>query len=179
MDDREEKLRTIAEQVVDSLKLLPQDGQERQVTISVGGNSNGSIHVGSVVNINPPTPPRPRELHERNSQELLAMKRKLLTKNKDAKWRCYFNTPCLLLFSLILMAFGFALWDAYMMLLGGGSTGLLVLNEKTLIIFVSWIVLIYICGKKMEKQRKIENRIIDENQNTIDTINVILRRRNF
>ncbi|PHM24603.1 hypothetical protein [Xenorhabdus ehlersii] len=178
MDNREEKLRTIAEQVVDSLKLLPQDGQERQVTISVGGNSHGSIHVGSVVNINPPTPPRPRELHERDGQELLAMKQQLLTKNKDAKWRCYFNTPCLLFLSLVLMAFGFALWNAYMVLWGGGSSGLLLFNEKTLVIFVSWSVLIYICGKKMDKHRKIENIIIDENKNIIDTINVILRRRN-
>ncbi|AIA72729.1 putative phage-related membrane protein [Pectobacterium atrosepticum SCRI1043] len=177
MDRREQELHSLAEQVMDSLKHLPQDGQERQITISVGGNNPGSIHVGSVVNINP-APTRSRELHERDSHELLTIKRKLLTKNKDAKWRCYFNIPCLLLLSLVLIAFAFALWNAYMMLFGGGLTNLLVLNEKTMVIFVSWGVIVMFCGKAMDKHRKIENRIIDENQNVIDTIDVILRRRN-
>ncbi|MFD0709368.1 hypothetical protein [Photorhabdus akhurstii] len=177
MNRRDEELQTLAEQVFDSLKQLPQDGQERQITISVGGNNHGSIHVGSVVNINP-MPSRPRELHERDSRELLAIKRELLIKNKDAKWRYYINTPCLLLLSLVLIAFTFALWNAYMMFFSGGFTNVLVLNDKTLIIFISWVVLITLCGKKMDKHRKIENRIIDENQNVIDTIDVILQRRN-
>ncbi|EYU13281.1 hypothetical protein [Photorhabdus aegyptia] len=177
MDKRDEELQTLAGQVFDSLKQLPQDGQERQITISVGGNNHGSIHVGSVVNINP-TPSRSRELHERDSRELLAIKRELLIKNKDAKWRYYINIPCLLLFSLVLIAFTFVLWNAYMMFFGEGPTNVLVLNDKTLIIFISWVVLITLCGKKMDKDRKIENRIIDENQNVIDTIDVILRRRN-
>ncbi|WP_445374662.1 hypothetical protein ACSLVK_00315 [Photorhabdus tasmaniensis] len=177
MNRRDEELQTLAEQVFDSLKQLPQDGQERQITISVGGNNHGSIHVGSVVNINP-TPSRPRELHERDSRELLAIKRELRIKNKDAKWRYYINTPCLLLLSLVLIAFTFALWNAYMMFFGGRLTNVLVLNDKTLIIFISWVVLITLCGKKMDKYRKIENRIIDENQDVIDTIDVILQRRN-
>ncbi|WP_387692533.1 hypothetical protein [Photorhabdus sp. RM71S] len=177
MNRRDEELQTLAEQVFDSLKQLPQDGQERQITISVGGNNHGSIHVGSVVNINP-VPSRSRELHERDSRELLAIKRELLIKNKDAKWRYYINTPCLLLLSLVLIAFTFALWNAYMMFFGGGSTNVLVVNNKTLIIFISWTVLMMLCGKKMDKNRKIENRIIGENQNVIDTIDVILRRRN-
>ncbi|AKH64894.1 MULTISPECIES: hypothetical protein [Photorhabdus] len=177
MDRRDEELQTLAGQVFDSLKQLPQDGQERQITISVGGNNHGSIHVGSVVNINP-MPSRPRELHERDSRELLAIKRELLIKNKDAKWHYYINTPCLLLLSLMLIAFTFALWNAYMIFFGGGLTNVLVLNDKILIIFISWAVLVMLCGKKMDKHRKIENRIIDENQNVLDTIDVILRRRN-
>ncbi|MCC8420906.1 hypothetical protein [Photorhabdus thracensis] len=177
MDRRDEELQTLAGQVFDSLKQLPQDGQERQITISVGGNNHGSIHVGSVVNINP-MPSRPRELHERDSRELLAIKRELLIENKDAKWRYYINTPCLLLLSLVLIAFTFALWNAYMIFFGEGFTNVLVLNDKTLIIFISWVGLVMLCGKKMDKHRKIENRIIDENQNVLDTIDVILRRRN-
>ncbi|MFE8048770.1 hypothetical protein [Brenneria goodwinii] len=177
MDRREEELQTLAEQVIDSLKQLPQDGQERQITISVGGNNHGSIHVGSVVNINH-APKRPPELHERDSQELLTIKRGLLKKNKDAKWRCYSNIPCLLLLSLVFIAFAFALWNAYMMLFGGGITNLLVLNEKTAVIFVSWSLIVMLCGKAMDKNRKIENKIINENQDIIDTIDVILRRRN-
>ncbi|EYU16175.1 hypothetical protein [Photorhabdus aegyptia] len=177
MDRRDEELQTLAGQVFDSLKQLPQDGQERQITISVGGNNHGSIHVGSVVNINP-MPSRPRELHERDSRELLAIKRELLIENKDAKWRYYINTPCLLLLSLVLIAFTFALWNAYMIFFGEGFTNVLVLNDKTLIIFISWVGLVILCGKKMDKHRKIENRIIYENQNVLDTIDVILRRRN-
>ncbi|MCT8349583.1 hypothetical protein LGZ99_20880, partial [Photorhabdus temperata] len=61
---------------------------------------------------------------------------------------------------------------------GGGLTNVLVLNDRTLIIFISWAVLVMLCGKKMDKHRKIENRIIYENQNVLDTIDVILRRRN-
>ncbi|MEC5344655.1 hypothetical protein ABRZ24_18850 [Brenneria populi] len=177
MDRRDEELQTLAGQVIDSLKQLPQDGQERQITISVGGNNHGSIHVGSVVNINH-APKRPPELHERDSQELLAIKRGLLKKRNGAKWRRYFNIPFLLMLSLLLIGLASCLWIAYMSLWVGGLANPLVLNGKTLAVSIVWGVLMILCAKAMDKLWKVENRIINENQDVIDTIDVILRRRN-
>lgn len=176
MDRRDEELQALAEQVVDSLKRLPQDGQERQVTISIGGNNHGSIHTGPVVNINPASPREP-ELHERNSQELLTIRRGFITEANAAKWRRYLNVPCISMICLGLAALLFALWNAYMLFNYGVSSTLLVLNAKSMMIFISWGVAVTLCGKAMDKIRKIENRIIDENQYTIDSIDTILRRR--
>ncbi|MDX5630358.1 MULTISPECIES: hypothetical protein [unclassified Brenneria] len=178
MDRRDEELQTLAEQVIDSLKQLPQDGQERQITISVGGNNHGSIHVGSVVNINH-APKRPPELHERDSQELLAIKRGLLKKRNGAKWRRYFNIPFLLMLSLLLIGLASCLWIAYMSLWVGGLTNPSVLNEKMYIALIIWGVIMAFCVKFLDSRWKIENRIINENQDVIDTIDVILRRRNY
>ncbi|APY32530.1 hypothetical protein A6548_003696 [Salmonella enterica subsp. enterica serovar Apapa] len=178
MGQREEELRMLSDQVLDSLKGLPQDGQERQVTISVGGDNHGSIHVGSVVNITS-APPRKRELHEMESRELAGIRRDLQSKSKDAKWRCYFNAPVILLFGLMFLAFGFALWNIYLLYNYGAKASLLVLDEKTFFIYLSWALAVTFSGKRMDKIRKVENRIIQENQLTIDAIDVILRRRSF
>lgn len=178
MDRREEELRMLSGQILDSLKQLPQDGQERQVTISVGGGNHGSIHVGSVVNINP-VPPRPRELHEMESHELLKIKRNLQIKSKDAKWRYYLNIPSVLLLTLVSSAFSFALWNIFLLYNYGMQANLLILNEKSIVVFVSWALCVTLCGKLMDRTRKIENCIVVENQSIIDAISVILRRRDY
>ena len=143
MDRRDNELQELADQVAGSLKMLPQENLDRQITISVGGDNPGSIHVGSVVNINP-APVRPPELHEMDDRTLLNMKKALISNRNESSRRCYFNIPCILLFGLI---------------------------------YASWVCLVTLAGKNLEKIRKIESRIATENQTIIDTIDVILFRR--
>ncbi|RLM25340.1 hypothetical protein BIY29_07455 [Brenneria alni] len=176
MDRREEELHTLAEQVIGSLKQLPYDGQERQITISVGGNNPGSIHVGSVVNINH-APKRPPELHEMDDHTLQQIKRELISKRNESKRRSYFNIPSALFVGLALLAFGFVLWNIFLMY--NGESHWLVLSENTLFLFLGWASLVMLAGKSMDKIRKIESRIINENQHTIDSIDVIFRRRDI
>ncbi|MBN3250538.1 hypothetical protein AB6D34_04840 [Pectobacterium brasiliense] len=174
MDRREQELHSLAEQVMDSLKQLPQDGQERQITISVGGNNPGSIHVGSVVNINP-APQRPLELHEMDDSMLRKIRRELISKRNESKRRSYFNIPSLLFFVLTLSAFGFVFWN--ISLIYTGKSHWLDMSGNNFFIFIGWACLIMLTVRFMYKVRKIETRIVNENQNTIDTIDVIFRRR--
>ncbi|MFP1743985.1 hypothetical protein [Lonsdalea quercina] len=175
MDRRDNELQELADQVAGSLKMLPQENLERQITISVGGDNPGSIHVGSVVNINPAPVRRPPELHEMDDRTLLNMKKALISNRNESSRRCYFNIPCILLFGLISGAFIFVLWNIFLIL--HQKPTLLDLDEKKLIIYASWVCLVTLAGKNLEKIRKIESRIATENQTIIDTIDVILFRR--
>ncbi|OSM95592.1 MULTISPECIES: hypothetical protein [Lonsdalea] len=174
MDRRDNELQELVDQVTGSLKMLPQENLERQITISVGGDNPGSIHVGSVVNINP-APVRPPELHEMDDRTLLNMKKALISNLNESSRRCYFNIPCILLFGLISGAFIFVLLNIFLIL--HQKPTLLDLDEKKLIIYASWVCLVTLAGKHLEKIRKIESQIATENQSIIDTIDVILFRR--
>ncbi|MFE8103583.1 hypothetical protein RBA71_19150 [Brenneria goodwinii] len=173
MDRREEELHTLAEQVIDSLKQLPQDGQERQITISVGGNNPGSIHVGSVVNINH-APKYPPELYEMDDCVLQQIKRELVSKRDESKRRSYINVISFLFFGLILLAFIFILWNIFLIY---GEPHWLSIIRNTPFTFFGWVSLVIIAIKSMDKIRKIESRILNESQNTVDAIDVIFRKR--
>ncbi|ENU9618646.1 hypothetical protein ACE2MM_000809 [Salmonella enterica] len=174
MGRMDNELQTLVDQVANSLHSLPQDGVERQITIRVGGNNSGTINVGPTVNITPPQP-RPRTYEDFDNRELLSIRRDLVSKNTRAKLRCYLNFPAFLSLMLFLVASVFALLNAYLLFTGGKS--FLVLTGETFVVYTAWVVLLALSARSLNKIRKIESIIIYENQNTIDAIDVILRRR--
>ncbi|MBP2844446.1 hypothetical protein J8655_02880 [Dickeya oryzae] len=176
MDSREKELSALSAQIADSLKGLPfDDGQERQITITVGGSNPGSIHVGSVVNINP-APQRPLELHEMDDHTLRVMRKNLTVKRNDAKRRCHLNGPSMMSLALILSAFFSALFNGYLLI--NKEPPIFILDEKVFFVLIGWAFLLSFFVKRLDKIRKIESIIINENQSIIDAIDVILRRRN-
>ncbi|ATO34604.1 hypothetical protein DDI_3436 [Dickeya dianthicola RNS04.9] len=78
--------------------------------------------------------------------------------------------------ALILSAFFSALLNGYLLI--NKEPPIFILGEKVFFVFIGWAFLLSFFVKKMDKIRKIESIIINENQSVIDAIDVILRRRN-
>lgn len=147
----------------DALKDLPSDGEERTVSITVGGDNHGNITFGHHITINTPPqekkPSRPLTEQEMRAEVSYAKQQRL-----NALVRSFINIPnaLLVLFfaSFALSLFSGHLWQ--LMSVIPPNWGMVLPISVGVVIFplAGWSFYI----------RKLERAIIQEAQHTIDNI---------
>ncbi|WP_140921062.1 hypothetical protein [Limnobaculum xujianqingii] len=176
-----QNIEDLANQIASTLESLPNDGKERQMTITIGGNNHGTVVMGSNITINPP-PERVREPQDMSTSELQQLRENWQVEVRSAFWRKWFNTPSLIVFALLIAMLGMILWPISEFSARGIASALLQNNETNILTFpvvIGFASLLLASGIWFDRVRKVEDRLIKENKEQIDNINVILRRRGY
>lgn len=163
---KDDDLMTLAEKLAKEIEALPNDGKERSLSVTVGGNNSGNISLGGTQIVFSPQE-KQRTWADLNTSELRA---ELVhwKAQRWSGWRGYWlNAPC------VLLMIGIAL-----MVTGVLSGWLLSLPHTTLpYVLAPTVILMAILSTWMMRIRRIEGRLMQDSQTYIDTIEAELRRR--
>lgn len=172
-------IENLANQIASTLESLPNDGKERQMTITIGGNNQGTVVMGPSITINPP-PESPRKPQDMSTHELQNLKDNWKMEVRSAFRRKWFSAPVLIGITLLITLLGMLLWQISELSIG--DLGSIASQNKgtniiTVPILIGFALLFLASVSWFERVRKIEDRLIKENKEQIESINVLLRRR--
>ncbi|BCU88707.1 MULTISPECIES: hypothetical protein [Yersinia pseudotuberculosis complex] len=167
----------LADRIVNTLDNLPDDGNERQITI--GGNNHGTIVMGPQINVHSASKRSP-ELDELALSSLHQLRQKRHAEIRAARWRKRFSIPFLLGNTLLIIMGGGILWHTAQFVTGKPIWDLVLGSDANiwlLPVILTLAVIMLIAGFWLHKTSKVENQFIAENQTEIARIDVILQRR--
>tara|TARA_A100001518_G_C1225670_1_gene73998 strand:- start:4131 stop:4658 length:528 start_codon:yes stop_codon:yes gene_type:complete len=154
----------------DALKDLPSDGEERTVSITIGGDNHGNITFGHHITINSVpqenSQPRPLTEQEMRSKEGYAKQQRF-----NALVRSFVNIPNVLLVFFILMIV-FALLSGHLWRLVSAIP-----SDWGMVVPLSVAVVMFPLAGWSFRIRKLEKVVIQEAQSTLDTIRLIRHRQ--
>lgn len=114
MSDKTKQFDALAQRVSDLVGELPNDGKERQMTVTIGGDNHGNITFGNHITIHaaPAAEPEP-ERKPLTGPQMHAMEQRARAQQRSAFIRSWFNVPLTL---MILIAAGVivALFKGYL-----------------------------------------------------------------
>lgn len=164
---KDDDLLEVARALAKEIEAQPLDGQERSISVSIGGANSGHITIGGTQVVIGRPEPRPRTWSEQSEEELKAR----LSQEKTQRWsgwRGYWlNLPCLLLLAL---GVGIA-WGVITGVLPSVTMGKFPLLP--LVVLAVMLPLFF----WMTSIRRVEARHIEDCQSVIDAIQAELRRR--
>lgn len=104
----------------EAIKDLPSDGEERTVSITIGGDNHGNISVGHHFTFTTVEAPREEEPRPLSDVELNVIKKQATQQRWRAQFRSWVNVPVGLML-LVLLAMGVALFSGYLWQLTTGQ----------------------------------------------------------
>lgn len=108
-----DRLEQIAERVKNTVKDLPKDGKEHQITVTVGGDNHGSITLGDHIVVNEQPKSYVEIVHGTDANDLIRERKRLSSARFKAYMRRYINTPVLLFFTVLISVLAIVLADAW------------------------------------------------------------------
>lgn len=150
---------------------LPSDGEERTVSVTVRGDNHGNIVLGHQITVN--TPPQEKPPRPLTEQEMRAKERYAKQQRFNALTRSFINLPNVLLVLFIalvtFMFFSGQLWQL---------VSVVPTNWSMLVPLSAAVVMLPLAGWSF-RIRQLEQGVIREAQDTLDTIRKIRHRRRF
>jgi hypothetical protein len=164
--NRKEGLDDLATRISALVNELPNDGQERAMTVTVGGDNHGNITFGNHITINTAAEPQEEE-RPLTDAELHSIKQQAKLQHRRAWMRSRFNIPTFLML-LILLAMGVALFSGYLWQVTTGQ--------------YPWIVSVFgfaflLTGLWAGRIHRLEKPIIQEAEETLAYVRQLQHRR--
>lgn len=86
----------LAEKISELVNTLPNDGEERQISVTIGGDNHGNITFGNHITINTASAPQ-KEERALTDVELRSLEANARREQRAAFMRSYFNLPLALM----------------------------------------------------------------------------------
>ncbi|MFK3706735.1 hypothetical protein ACI2JR_17635 [Klebsiella sp. NPDC088457] len=181
MDSRDRELYELSSQIAEKLSGLPDDGKPKTITVTQSGD--GTIVLGSQVIINPPSKNDARReipIQEQSNSWLLSAIRENKHHISAARRRKWLSLPTISFVFVVLVLILYALTFLLGLMHSQSSEFIVPFFEMLTgnpIFLAVFSAILALLGFWMDRNRKIEDRIIAESSETIQLLTSILRRR--
>lgn len=130
---KDKGLDEVAEKISQLVNDLPNDGEERKISVTYGGDNHGNITFGNHITINTASRSE-REERPLSSAELMAIEQDSKRQHRRAWLRSHANLPSVIMLAMLALAiaalfsgklFAISQGEFQMVLIGGGAVFLL------------------------------------------------------
>ncbi|MBK5145959.1 VCBS domain-containing protein [Budviciaceae bacterium BWR-B9] len=178
MSNSQDNVTDLANQLAETLSQLPDDGKERQLTVTIGGSNHGTVVMGSQITINTESK-RTRSPGEMRSDELYELKNRYVSEIYSARRKKWVSTPAIVMLMMMIFLVSLLLW-CFSPLLSGVPLRVILSHPPVMInesILLIWVIIFAASAYFFDKIRKVQDRLIRNNKEYIESIDVELSRK--